>query len=143
MKLVVDTNVVISAIIRDSTARELLFHPSLKLYAPAYMFEELNRNKEEIMQKAGIDEKDFEAFLRIVAKVVIILTKEAYIEYVSEVNVIIQYANDAPFAALAVALGDCGIWTNDPHFIRKESELLQKFGIQVWTIKSLHELMKE
>lgn len=141
MKLVIDTNIVISSIIRDSTARKLLFHPALELYAPEHIFEELERNKAEVMQKAEISSDEFETFIRVVSKVVNIISKEAYSEHLEEVHAVIGYAPDEPFAAVAIALGDCGIWSNDRHFIDKESELLQKFGIKVWTIKSLHEIM--
>ncbi|MFH1247426.1 MAG: PIN domain-containing protein [Candidatus Micrarchaeota archaeon] len=143
MKLVVDTNIVISAIIRDATTRKLLFHPALELYAPEYIFEELERNKAEVIQKAGISLSEFETFLRVVSKVVNIVPKEAYSEYLEEAHQVIDYVPDEPFAAVAIALGDCGIWSNDGHFIDKESELLQKFGIIVWTVKSLHEIMRK
>ena len=141
MKLVVDTNIVISSIIRGATARKLLFHPTLELYAPDYIFEELERNKFEIIQKADIFYDEFEIFLRAVSKVINIIPKEAYSEYLGEAHTIINYAPDEPFAAVAIALGDCGIWSNDRHFIDKEGELFQKFGIKVWTIKSLHEIL--
>ncbi len=143
MKLVVDTNIVISSIIRDATTRRLLFHPALELYAPAYIFEELQRNKLEIMQKADITLEEFENFLRIVGKVINIIPKEAYLEYLGEVHRVINYAPDEPFAAVAIAIGDCGIWSNDGHFIDKTKELLETFGITVWTIKSLNELIKQ
>lgn len=172
MRLVVDANVAISAIIRDSVTRRLLFHPALSLYSPAYLFDELEEHKDEIMKKAGLDTLQFKAFTTLLGRVITVVPSTAYAQYVEDARKVISDPDDLPYAALAIALSvsrpglpetdvvaaiqrdgvnferatvydvdECGIWSNDPHFTRKEPELLKNFGVQIWTTKSLHKLM--
>ena len=65
MELAVDTNVLISSIVKDSETRKLLVKPDLSLYSPEFMLSELLRatkaekhkllgKKQEIIDKAKI-----------------------------------------------------------------------------------------
>ncbi len=139
MKLVIDTNIVISSIIQNSFTRQLMFNPVLELFSPDYLLTELENNKEEIIQKAKISSKDFDDFIQITSKIVKIAPKQIYEQYISEVKEIIEDKDDWPFAALAIKLSEneCGIWTNDKHFISKKLQLFQTHQITVWTTKEL------
>lgn len=152
MKLVVDANIVFSAIVRSSRTRELLFYPSLELYSPESLFEELEEHKPEILQKSGLQEKEFYVFLSAFRKIIEVVPKTAYSEYLTEAGAVIDDIDDLPFAALAIALnanqgglggGDCDIWSGDKDFLRKEGELFRKFGVKVFTTQRLFELMKK
>ncbi|MFA5049670.1 MAG: PIN domain-containing protein [Candidatus Micrarchaeia archaeon] len=43
MDLIVDTNIVVSAILKKGITRNLLFHPDITLFSPAYLKEELQK----------------------------------------------------------------------------------------------------
>ena len=47
MELVVDANVVFSALIKEGVTIKLLFDPNLILYAPDFFLEEFNKHREE------------------------------------------------------------------------------------------------
>ena len=51
MRIIVDANPVISILIKPGKPIDLLFVDELELIAPALFFEEINRNKEEVVQK--------------------------------------------------------------------------------------------
>jgi predicted nucleic acid-binding protein len=149
MNLVVDTNVVFSALVKNSRTREMLVNPALKLYAPEQLFEELDEHRREIEEKAGITGEEFDRFLFGLKRVVEVVPKRAYEAYFPEARKVIGDPNDVPFAALAIYLsaavgrdGDCGIWSNDKHFIEKEGIFFQEFGVKVWTTETLYDLMK-
>ena len=149
MKLVVDTNVVFSALVKNSRTREMLFYPALKLYAPEYLFEELEEHRKEIEEKAGITDDEFDVFVFVLKRVLEVVPKRAYEGYFLEARKVVSDSGDVPFAALAIALsatvsrdGDCGIWSNDKHFVEKEGVFFQKFGVKVLTTETLYEIMR-
>ena len=54
LELVVDANVLFSALLAKSFTRDLIFNPQLKLYSPEYLISELNehlQSDEEIKEK--------------------------------------------------------------------------------------------
>ena len=51
MELVIDANVIISALISSSgKTAEMLFSDRLKLYAPEYLMDEISKHKKEISE---------------------------------------------------------------------------------------------
>lgn|GEM_PF-1479653 len=104
MKLVIDANVVISAIIRDGVTRKLLLHPALELVTPAYLFDELEEHREEIMRKAGLDILQFRQFITLLGKVIEVMPSRAYEAYVEEARRVLTDPDDLPYAACAIAL---------------------------------------
>lgn len=142
MKLIVDTNIIIAAIIKDSTTRRLLLRFDLELFSPEYLFEELNEHSEEIIRKAKIDEQDFEDFCQVMRRIINLVPKATYTRYLAEASGIIEDENDWPFAAAALSVGDCGIWSNNPHFTQKSKELFDKYNLLTWTTRQLFEFTK-
>lgn len=52
MELVIDTNIVFSAIVKNSVSRFLLLNPNLILYSPEGLISEIEEHKEEIREKS-------------------------------------------------------------------------------------------
>ena len=66
MHIILDSNVLFSAIIKDSTTRRLILeHPDSFLF-PAYIFEEMNRHKGELAAKSKMGEMEFRQLLGLV-----------------------------------------------------------------------------
>jgi predicted nucleic acid-binding protein len=59
MELVIDTNILVSAILRSGLTRKLLFDSTLDLYTPDFVFSELRKHNKEFIQKSGLDEDDY------------------------------------------------------------------------------------
>jgi predicted nucleic acid-binding protein len=55
MKLVIDANVVISALVADSKTRELIVTLKPDLLTPAFVYDELGNYEELIVEKSGMD----------------------------------------------------------------------------------------
>ncbi len=51
MDIVIDANVLFSALIKDSFAYTILFSGSFHLFTPEYIFTELEKHKDEILEK--------------------------------------------------------------------------------------------
>ncbi|MBI3588036.1 hypothetical protein HY095_02485 [Candidatus Micrarchaeota archaeon] len=73
MRLVVDSNIAMAAIIRDSLTRRLMFHPALELFSPTYLIEELREHGEEIAKKASFSLAEFDSVAADIASVVELL----------------------------------------------------------------------
>ncbi len=66
MKVVIDSNRVIAALIKDSTTRGIIFDKRFDLIAPDYIKMELNTHRSSIVEKAGITENEFDILLSII-----------------------------------------------------------------------------
>ena len=68
MELVIDANILISALINtEGKTYDLIFNDIIKLFAPEYLLEEITKYKEEILLKSGLNYSDFEIFLSSVS----------------------------------------------------------------------------
>lgn len=141
MKLIVDTNIVISSIIRDAGTRKLLFDFRLELSAPEHLFEELYEHEREIEKKAGISEEDFERFIKSIKIVVKEIPSKNYASFLSKALKLNNDAEDASFIAAAISM-NANIWTNDKDFLEKEDVLLKETGIKIMTTKKLMERLE-
>ncbi len=48
MRLVIDTSILISALLKDSVTREILFFSSIDFLLPEYAFEEIEKHKDNL-----------------------------------------------------------------------------------------------
>ena len=124
MRLVVDTNILISAIIKPGKTREIIFNLGFEFFTPAYTLTELRKHKEEICEKARVSRPDFESFLEILFRYVKIINPEIYSSFLKEAGTLIKDVKDVSFLACALAL-QCIIWSNDYGF--KEQDKVEVF----------------
>jgi predicted nucleic acid-binding protein len=115
MKIVVDANVVISALVRSSITREVLLHPYVDYYSPDFLLAEIRKHEKEISEKAG---PGYGHALRLVTKKIIIIPNYFYKSYMQEAHKIIGSIDkdDEQYIALALSLDADGIWSYDAHF---------------------------
>lgn len=118
MKLVVDTNVLISALIKDSATREIMLFPSLEYLLPEYALEELNLHKAAIARRSGLSSEGVDIILSILLENVTIIPASRIKPFFKKAHEIIGSIDpsDVPFVALALAIENDGIWSNDKHF---------------------------
>ncbi len=115
MMMVIDSNVLFSALIRDSTTRKIIFEYDGTFLFPSYIFEEMERHKEELIEKSGMTYDDFECLLqlllkkvRIVEHAILDIYKEKATHIVKDIDL-----DDAVFIACALAYPGSVIWSND------------------------------
>jgi predicted nucleic acid-binding protein len=80
MKLVLDSNIIFSALIKKSITRDIILSDLFELYAPEYIFKEITKHKELLLKKSKLDGGDFEALLLLLQKHIHLVTKEKYYE---------------------------------------------------------------
>ena len=112
MDLVIEANVLFSALIRDSFSYSILFSGKFHLFTPEYIFTELEKHKEELINKT---ERTFEEFFRLVETLkrrIVIVPLEELAPYVEEAEKFTPDPDDMAYFALALKL-NCAIWSND------------------------------
>ena len=110
--LVVDANVIISALIKNSITRELINSGFLELISVQFVFEEINKHKEELLKKSGLSILEYEKTLSLIKSKIIIFPNEYFKDYLKLAEQISPDVNDVQYFALALKTGTA-IWSND------------------------------
>ena len=117
MELVVDTSIVVAALLRSGTTRSLLFNPQFKLFSPERVETEIVKNKEKFKQLGNFTEEQFFEAVAIVMKQMEITAFEDYKILEKEARIVCKRdESDWPFVALALKL-DLPIWSADPDIL--------------------------
>ncbi len=115
MIIVIDTNIIFSALIKKGITRRLfLDFKGIFLY-PEYAIEELKDHIEEILKKSKIPKEDFYELLRILFRKIKIIRAETLKRYEKEADKIVKDIDpdDSMFFACALAYPGSVIWSND------------------------------
>ena len=112
MELVVDANVLFSAMIKEGFTTELMFSDQIRLFAPEFLLEEVFKHENEILEKTKRNKDDFSEILEILKLIIKIIPAKEFDIYTTEAEVISPDPDDVQYFALALKL-QCGIWSND------------------------------
>jgi predicted nucleic acid-binding protein len=124
MKLVVDTNIIIAALIKEGFTRRILFSSFIQFYTPDYSLEEITKYEKLICKKAKLNYEEFHILLNLIFENIQIIPKEEYQNKISQAKKMIKDIDDASFIALSLALKTDGIWSDDKHFKTRKDLLI-------------------
>lgn len=137
MKIIVDSNVIIAALIRDSKNREIIKNNKFDFITPDFVVAEIWKYKDYLTDKINISDKDFELLLNLILKNIKIIPVEKYKNSLSKAKEIMKNdLKDSPYVACYLELKCNGIWTHDPDFECKE-------GIKLFKTKDLLDLLEK
>lgn len=115
MDLVIDTNKIIAALIKDGASRSIITDPQHRFYAPEFSLVEIHKYEDLIVKKSGMRKSQVRLVLELLAEHITIVPKTAYADLRAEADKQITDKDDLPFVALALAK-NIGIWTDDKDF---------------------------
>ena len=138
MKLIVDTSVLIAALMKRSTVRELLLNPIFEFYVPEYCIEEIERHVGEISERSGLSVENVYLLLGVLLASVQVVPAEGIMKKYGEAERIMGKIDrdDVPFIALALSFPNDGVWTEDRHFLKQKR-------VKVWRTVDLLKLLRE
>lgn len=111
MEVVLDSNVLFRTLISGGDILDLIFDNELKIYAPLKLSEEVQNNKEEILLKSKLSEKDFNELVSLISEKVNWVSKENYEASLSKADRILEdHKKDREFIALCISK-DIKLWT--------------------------------
>ena len=123
MLLVVDANVLISALIAWGKTAELLFCEQLQLIAPEFLLIEVEDHKDEIMAKSALPEADIEEFLSLMKAQIEVIPRQEFERYLHEANRLSPDPEDTEYFAVALRF-DVILWSNDKELKEKQSKVI-------------------
>ncbi len=132
MLVIVDANPIISLLITAGKPIDLLFVEELDLVAPKLLFEEIENNKETIIQKSGLRVQEIDQFITILKRRIRVIPEEEFISQREEAVAICPDEKDVPYFALALYLR-CPVWSN-------EKKLKTQYRVVVYATPELMEL---
>lgn len=132
MRLVIDTNILIAALIRDSVTREIIMNSGWTFYYPFVAMEEIMKYKSLILNKSCLDEADYEILIRKLIGKMNLIEQYRMLPFLESAYGIIGKIdkNDVPFIALALAIDNDGLWSDDSDFDKQKE-------IRVWKTKDI------
>jgi len=115
LKIIIDSNILFSALIKDSMTRRMILEYSGYFLFPYFIFEEMEKHKWELLKKSKMSAKDFNLLLNLLLRKVMIVPTEVLFQYRKEAYKIIKDIDpdDTIFIACALACQDSIIWSDD------------------------------
>ena len=132
MNIVVDANILIAALLKDSSIREIIINTDNQLLVPEIHFEEIEEHKNELLEKSSLSEEDFYALISRLSKYFKIINNDEILPFIEEAENIMGKIDkdDVPIIATSLAYGVCPIWSDDSHFKQQKK-------IKIFTTKEM------
>jgi predicted nucleic acid-binding protein len=127
MKLVIDANVVISALIADSKTRELIVTLEPDLLTPAFVYDEIENYEELIVEKSGMESDRVAQFIDLLFQYIKVVPADDFYPSIDSADEAIGDTDpdDVLYLACAVAC-DAAIWSDDSDF--NEQDLVETYS---------------
>lgn len=121
MIIVVDSNVLFSALVKDSLTRKLIYELNVDLIFPEIVFEELRKYKEELVRKSKLSEEEFDKTFRLILKYIRIIPTEQIKHCRDEAWELIKNHSpeDVMFLACVLAFEGSILWSDDKKLKRQ------------------------
>ena len=125
MIIIVDVNIILSALIRDSITREIILKSGQDFCFPEPSLHKIRKYKELILKKSGISEPEFSIILNSIFKFIRLIPTEEILTNWDEAKKIMGHIDpeDVTFIAAALSQNNTVIWTDDKHFDKQEKIL--------------------
>ena len=131
MDLVIDSNILFAALLKESGTSDILFKHTL--YAPEFIFEEFRKYKDYLKGKTKRTEENFNKLFDLFERNVILIPKEEIGPFIGKAKKISPDEKDVVYLALALKL-KCDLWSNDRALKEKQN------AIQVYSTEELIEM---
>ena len=117
MPIVLDSNILISAIIRDSITREIIISSNNEFLLPEYSFLEIKKHEEDTLSKARLSKEEFIELMKKLLRYIKIVKTQSILPFQKKAEKIMENIDrdDILFVACALAF-KCPIWSDDRHF---------------------------
>jgi predicted nucleic acid-binding protein len=126
MDLVIDSNILFAALLKESGTSDILFKHTL--YAPEFIFEEFKKYKNYLKGKTKRSEKDFNELFDLFERNVILIPKKEIEPFIEKAENISPDAKDVPYLALTLKLR-CSLWSNDRD-LKEKQDVIQVYSTE-------------
>lgn len=136
MKIVIDTNILMAGLLKDSIVRIILLSQNIKFFIPEHALYEIKKYEMELIKKSGYTQEELKTLMNHLLKNVKIVPKLELKKFIKKAENIMRYIDikDSSFIAAALSIDADGIWSYDSHF-KKQNK------IKVFDIRELIEMI--
>ena len=122
MKIILDVNVILSALIRDSTTRKIILNSQFDFYFPEPSLHKIRNYKDYILEKSGLTEEEYNKIMVTLFKYIKLVPTEEIEKNWNEARKIMEHIDkeDVVFIATALSIKDSVIWSDDRHFEKQD-----------------------
>jgi len=120
MKILVDANRIVAALLKQSTTRNILLDEAFEFVSPDYILSEIEEHRDELQQKAKLMKEEFDILLALLFERITILPKSSYASFIDDCKETIEDIDDVPYLAACLASKSLGIWSHDPHILKQK-----------------------
>ena len=125
MIIIVDANIVLAALIKDSTIREIIVKTELDFCFPEASVHKIRKYQSLVLEKSGLTQDEFFTLFNTLFKFIKIISNEELVQYWDDAKKIMEKIDpeDVPFVAAALSQENAVIWSDDKHFDRQKKIL--------------------
>ena len=116
LKLIVDANIIFSALIKEGITAELLVDSRLELYSPLYVLDEIAEHKDLILRKT--ERQDITLIFDHLCAIINTVPRHNYESKMRHASGLSPDPDDTEYLALALLL-DIPLWSNDTALMRQ------------------------
>ncbi len=120
MRLVIDANIIIAALIKNSTIRSLILQKQFELLSPEFVLSEIHKHKQLIIRKSGLTSEEYTLVINTLFEAITIVPKKTYQHLLLKASKELSDQKDVPFLALALAT-QSSIWSDDKGFFETKT----------------------
>lgn len=131
MRIIVDSNRLISALIKKGVSRKILSSKNIDFYSIDYVMGEVDKYRDIIEKKSKMSKEEVDTLFSMVMENIDIVSEEEVKANMKEAKKIMDDIDpkDTPFIAAALAISS-DIWSHDKHFEKQNK-------VKCWLAKDL------
>ncbi len=120
MRIVIDANMVIAALVKDSKSREIIANRNFEFISPDFLLGEIRKHESYICEKSRLSKEELGLLVSLLLEHIKIIAASEYEESINTAKEIMKEdIKDVPYVACYMALKCDGIWTNDTDYDNK------------------------
>jgi predicted nucleic acid-binding protein len=137
MRIVIDTNRVIAALLKSSVSREIILSDKFDFFSPDIILSEIRKHRKYLIDKSNLDPEGFEVILfTLLERISLVPFEDFKHEFLNAVCIMNDIdVTDSAFIAAALGLKAEGIWTEDKDFSKQNV-------VKVFSTQALIELLE-
>ena len=132
MRLVIDTNVFMTGLLKDSIVRKVLSSENIQFFIPEHALNELEKHKNTLIKKANINVAEFDEMVSLLLENIELVPESKIKAKFNEAEDVMKDIDikDSPFMAAVLSIECDGLLTFDEHFQKQNK-------IKIFKIKDL------
>lgn len=113
MLIVIDANVICSALIAKGKTIDILFSEKIEAIAPELLFTEVGRHETELLEKTKLSKKDFDILLSLFNRRIMIIPICEFKDTLKKSKELLkEHTKDMAYVALALKY-KCPLWSKE------------------------------